>query len=140
MSRSISVPSERGSIHPLAVQSQYDEWQIIEALREARGNLSACARKLELKRRALSDRVYSTPELKEVMEEARNGIIDAAEENIYLAVEAKDLEASKFVLRTIGKTRGYTYGTEISGDPERPLFMDNKVEIVGVVPKPGSSK
>lgn len=119
----------------MAVQSQYDDWQIIQALQEEKGNLSAVARRLELKRRILAERVYSDSELKDALIEARDGCIDKAEANIFEAVDAKDLEASKFVLRTIGKQRGYTYGTEISGDPERPLFLDNKVEIVGVEPK-----
>lgn len=129
------APDHSEGDRALAVQSQYDDWQIIEALQEGRGNLSFVARKLELKRRSLADRVYSTSELKDAMLEARDGCIDQAETNIFEAVDAKDLEASKFVLRTIGKQRGYTYGTEISGDPERPLFLDNKVEIVGVKPK-----
>lgn len=123
---------EGGSI--LAVQSQYDDWQIIEALREEHGDITAVARRLEVKRASIRDRIQSTPELKEARDEARDGAIDKAEANIFAAVENKDLEASKFVLRTIGKDRGYVYGQQISGDPEHPLYTDNVVNIIGVAP------
>ena len=42
-------------------------------------------------------------------------LLDAAEGHIWKAVRDGDLKICQFVLKTLGKSRGYTTGTEFSG-------------------------
>ena len=50
---------------------------------------------------------------------ARNDIIDKSEQNMYNAVLSRDIEASKFVLKTVGKGRGWHEKVGIDGEDDK---------------------
>lgn len=86
--------------------------KIRQALIDARGNVSAVARDLKRSRSVIKQHIDKSVELTALVAELRETIIDTAEDNIFLAVETGDLEASKFILRTVGKDRGYSTKVE----------------------------
>jgi hypothetical protein len=118
----------------MPTQSQYSDEQIADALRKCRGNLSAGARKLGLKRQKLKERVDRTPDLVAVRMDELETLLDRAEENVYEAVYAGDYKATIFVLRTLGRDRGYCTSTELRGSPENSLAMVRELIFVGVRP------
>lgn len=96
------------------VVSDFHVEEIALFLTEERGNLSATARRMKVSRQSLKDKVDRTVELKFLVDELLQGILDQAERNIFDAVaEQGDLNQSQFVLKTLGKDRGYVTKKEI---------------------------
>ncbi len=58
---------------------------------------------------------------------ARDRILDIAESALVEKVKAKDIVAVTFLLKTVGKSRGYSEKIEIS-KPEKPIFNYKKKE------------
>lgn len=88
---------------------------IYKSLIEHKGNISACARALEVSRAGLIKKIEGCPALVMLRDEFRQAVIDKAEDNVFADVEKGDQSASKFVLQTIGKDRGYTAGVAGTG-------------------------
>lgn len=80
---------------------------IYSALVEARGNRSEAARNLGIRRPILSAKIDANPTLLALCQDLRESITDKAETNIFNEVERGDQSASRFVLSTLGKDRGY---------------------------------
>lgn len=95
----------------------YTDADIATWLLEHKGNISAVARQLNTRRKYIADRVERRPELKELLEEIRQTVIDKAEQNVFVSVESGDLGESRYVLGTIGKDRGYVARVETNKDP-----------------------
>lgn len=87
--------------------------KVADALRVCAGNLTATAKALNLRRRALVDYVYKHEELSDLLKELREELLDQAETNIYNLVASGDDKATRFVLGTLGKDRGYTSRSEV---------------------------
>src|SRR4051794_8428004 len=83
-------------------------------IRSTRGNLAAVARAFGVSRAAVCDYVSHRPGLKEVTQEARETVLDFAEDALIEKVLAGEPWALTFFLRTQGRSRGY--GT----DPIQP--------------------
>jgi hypothetical protein len=81
---------------------------VVKTLIEARGNLALAARLLGRSRQSIVAFVDREPACQHLIRELRNTLLDDAEHNYARAVEHGNLEASKFVLTTFGKDRGYT--------------------------------
>lgn len=79
------------------------------------GNLSKTAREFGVRRGTVYEMVNSTPELISLMAEFREEQIDGAEDNIFAEVKKGSESASRFVLGTLGKKRGWAQGVEGSG-------------------------
>lgn len=71
------------------------------------GNLSAVARRYGVSRTAVQNMIARTPALKEVVADAREGMLDDAECALYKAVRDGQAWAVCFYLKTQGKRRGY---------------------------------
>lgn len=81
--------------------------QIAQALEGHDFNKSAAARFLGVTRKALVDRIDRTPDLKALMEDAHEEMIDDAEGIIRADLKAKDSSTARFVAQTQGKNRGW---------------------------------
>lgn len=94
--------------------------QILDALEENMGNLTMAARDLGMARSALKTRIDNNPELRLALDDLREGVVDVAETNMFKRVYGgADPGAERFVLSTLGKSRGYTQsvaGTGKDGD------------------------
>lgn len=98
--------------------------KIAEHLRANRGNKSKTVRTLAdegfpIALKNLSARIDANPELREIRNEVIDEILDTAEDNVFDDVLAKDGGASRFVLTTLGKDRGWVTRTE--NDNKKPI-------------------
>lgn len=89
--------------------------EVYSALVAAEGNVAKAARELKATRRHVADIIGKTPEIAALLEDLREGVVDASEDNIYADVKKGDQSASRFVLQTIGKKRGWAQGVEGTG-------------------------
>ncbi len=88
--------------------------EITTALIKNYGNLTASARTLGILRTVLQRRIQHSPELKEVLNEARDALIDIAEEGLVGNVIKGNLPAIMYTLKTIGKERGWGESQDIN--------------------------
>ena len=99
----------------------YDIDKVKMELTVASGNISEAARSMGKARAGLKRYIDKTPDALHHLESLREGVLDKAESNVFLAVETGDLVASKFLLTTLAKDRGYVSGSEISGPNGSPV-------------------
>jgi hypothetical protein len=95
------------------------------------GNLSAVARQFKVTRQAVQGLIASTPTLKDVLADAREGMKDDAESALMNAVRQGASWAVLFYLKTQGQDRGYVEKQKIehSGGSE-PVRVEMVYEIV----------
>jgi hypothetical protein len=89
--------------------------QIIDALREKHGNLSAAARYLGCDRHTVSRYINAYSTVQAVADEERETLIDFAENQLFQQVKDGNITAIIFTLKTIGKSRGYVERQEVTG-------------------------
>lgn len=94
---------------------KYTTAQMIEALREKHGNLSAAARYLGCSRNTIARYIENYPTVKAVYDEERETLIDFAENQLFQQVKDGNITAIIFTLKTIGKSRGYVERQEVTG-------------------------
>lgn len=91
--------------------------EIAKHLKETGGNISATARRMDVNKQTIYDRVSAEPELRTITEQERQGMVDIAEhglkELMFSDNQAVRLGAIKYALSTIGKSRGYTERQEV---------------------------
>ena len=112
--------------------SAIGEDRVIEALVSTQGNISMGAEKLGVNRRTISRWLVKNPQLRALVSEQRDRLLDKAEENVFEAVMQGDLKMSMFVLRTLGKNRGYTERKEVNQPVSRPVQEMSTEELVVV--------
>ncbi len=94
--------------------------QVAEALRKGDGILSVAAEMLGCHRNTIYNYLKDHPELKDIVEECRETLVDEAEQILLKKIkEEEDIRCVMFVLRTLGRHRGYRshrgYAAEESG-------------------------
>lgn len=82
------------------------------ALTDAQGLITVAASRLGVTRQAIYHMAARYPIVKEAMEDAREKIIDVAEGRLYKRIVNDDLTAIMFLLKTLGKKRGYVERSE----------------------------
>ena len=97
------------------MKEKYTAAQIIEALREKHGNLSAASRYLNCSRDTIRRYIDLYPTVKAVADEERETLIDFAENQLFQQVKDGNITAIIFTLKTIGKSRGYVERQEVTG-------------------------
>ena len=117
---------------------KYTTAQMIEALREKHGNLSAAARYLGCSRNTISRYIDTYPTVKAVYDEERETLIDFAENQLFKQVQDGNITAIIFTLKTIGKSRGYVERQELSGpDGSGALAHANLVSAIKELSRAG---
>lgn len=94
------------AINPLRIEA---------ALNAGRGNVSFAASSLGVTRAALYNHIKRNAHLQQVLTDARESIVDAAENALMAAVVAKQGWAVCFTLKTLGRSRGYIERIETIG-------------------------
>jgi len=97
----------------MAVPGDYTEQEIAFAIIDCGGYISAIAKTLGCKIESIRNAINSNPELKELVYEQREELLDNAERGLVKAVNAGKLEAIKFVLSRLGRNRGYGQKIEV---------------------------
>lgn len=110
-----------------------DEVEVYHLIQQFKGNMSEVARELGRSRVSVMKFVNSKKLLIAVRKEITDQLLDLAEANYVKAVEEGDLVASRFVLETLGKDRGYTRRVEQTGLNGGPITSELQVRFV----KPG---
>lgn len=81
--------------------------RVSEQIELSRGNLSHAARQLGVARSALQAFINRHPELRQIVTDQREAIVDSAENALAAAVLDKQGWAVCFTLKTLGRSRGY---------------------------------
>ena len=84
-----------------------DHEEVKKQIVKYHGNISRVALAIGCSRKAVNDIVSRNPEVKEVLDEARERIIDEVEDAFTKRAMAGDTTASIFFLKTRGRDRGY---------------------------------
>lgn len=91
------------------------------------GNISAIARSFGVRRQSVSEYIERRPELKQALADAREGMLDEAENALLDAIRSKEGWAVCFALKTIGRNRGYVEKQEI--EMSGPVIPEINVSI-----------
>lgn len=104
-----STPSKRRPVvrGPGGKPQKFTPEQIAAALRATRGLLSDAAKQLGCSRQTISDYLERYPELKTVIVEAREAMLDFAEAKLYQHIAEGSERLLQFHLQTQGRRRGY---------------------------------
>ncbi len=88
--------------------------EVESKLRELSGNFAAVGRALGVTRQAVCIFVNKRPNLKAVTEECRETFVDNVESAIYKEALNGNVTAQIFILKTLGKSRGYVERQEVA--------------------------
>lgn len=86
------------------------------ALRMHRGNIAKAAEELSLEPPVLRRKINVTPSLIKVLQDIKQNEVDNAESQLYNLVDQGNPQATIFVLKTLGKDRGFTEKTLVEHD------------------------
>jgi hypothetical protein len=92
---------------------------IMKALRAHRGLVSLAADSLGCSRATIYNYVQASPEVAAIIAEERERLVDLAEEGLYHHLIEHNPWAIAFVLRTLGKGRGYSDKGPVGDPPDR---------------------
>ena len=95
---------------------------------EALGNISVAAESLGVVRNTLVKWVEEE-ELKDVVVQARNARLDFAESKLDQNINNGDTTAIIFLLKTLGKDRGYVERQETKVEFDRPIFTGINLDV-----------
>jgi len=82
--------------------------EILKALELSKGIISQAAKILKVNRSTLYRRIKKSGKLQRAVEEGRELILELAEEKLIKLLEKENTAAILFVLKTLGKNRGYS--------------------------------
>ena len=88
------------------------------------GNVSAIARVFGVHRHTIQARIEKSKDLKQMLTNARETMLDNAESQLYSKVLAGDTVSLIFFLKTQGKARGYVERQEMTGADGVPLYEE----------------
>ena len=94
------------------------------ALRANGGIQTKAAASLGVPRMTVHRALIRWPELRDVIIEAREELLDDAEDGLRELVAARNVASIIFTLKTIGKSRGYSERHEVTGPGGGPLAVD----------------
>lgn len=105
---------------------------IIEAVQLTKGLISLAAKNLKCTRQTVYDYAERYPEVKAAINEAREMVIDEAEDRLFKVMNdptnPMHVTALFFFLKTRGKKRGYVERQEVSGDRDNPIQYNITVQ------------
>ncbi len=101
----------------------YHKDDVLAAIVFTQGNYSEMARLLGRKRTGVRDYVLGNPDVKEVFDDTREGLLDAVETSVFKSAIDGDGPSQRFILSTLGKDRGFTTRAEHTGKSGGPLRM-----------------
>lgn len=114
MPRTRSFPkSKKADSNITGTNLEYSTVSIIEALEQTGGLVSLAAKKLGCSTQTIVSRAKKEPEIQEAINTSREAIVDHAELALKAAVLDREPWAVQFVLRTLGRTRGYVEKSEV---------------------------
>lgn len=95
-----------------------DDEKLVKLIKVKRGNLSAVARSLKVSRQTVYNHIKANPTVEAAAAEARETMLDDAEDVLYKKVREGSTAELIFFLKTQGKSRGYTEKSEMEQSGE----------------------
>jgi len=89
-------------------QTEQRKALMLEALEKSAGIVSQASAACGVRRRTHYEWLKNDPEYRAAVDDIRELIIDKAETTLLNAIESGDITATIFVLKTLGKRRGYS--------------------------------
>lgn len=102
--------------------------QIADALFQAYGILADTARILRMDPRSVQQKIEISSELKIIKQNAREHLLDLAENRLVTKVRNGSFPAISFLLRTVGKERGYGENTKELGKIEVSVKLPEGID------------
>ena len=87
-----------------------------ELIIKNKGNLSAVARQVPMSRSGVGKRVAESDRLKTACQAARDEVLDEIEDKLFERAKQGETTEMIFVMKTIGKERGYVERSEVKTD------------------------
>ena len=84
-----------------------------EAVKDTGGILTLVSKRLNISRQSLYNFLKKNPEKRKVLKQEREKIIDLGEGSLFNQVKNQEAWAVKFLLKTVGKERGYYEKQEV---------------------------
>ena len=106
------------------VGSPATQKQILESLERNGGIVALAARELGYATSSLRDKIGKDPILKLYRKEHIEVLLDEAEKGLLEKVREGDMQAIKFALTTVGRSRGYSERLELTGKDGGALFAN----------------
>jgi len=100
-----------------------------DAVIDSGGIITTIANRISVTRKALYEWLVKNPEMRELIEHETEKILDMAEMSLFSQIKDKDLGATKYILSTKGKTRGYIEQKEIKTEHSGEIGV-TKINIV----------
>jgi hypothetical protein len=104
-----------------------DNAAVYSQLEASAGNISSAARELGVSRRWLQGRIDKVPALNALVQDYREEIVDIAQDNVFADVRRNDPTANRFVLQTLGRSRGF--GNVVEGNGKNGEIVVNIVRL-----------
>jgi hypothetical protein len=99
------------------------EEQYVQAINEASGLITVAARRLGCSRKAIYDAAKRYESVEEAIQDNREKILDLAEGKLYSKVNDGDITSIIFLLKTLGKKRGYVERQEVDAAVTHGRFV-----------------
>ena len=118
----------------MARQPRFTDDQVAEALRSTGGIRSDAAALLKCSPSTIKRYIDRSEALATIASEVVEHVIDLAELKLVEAINAGNLTAIMFYLKTKGKHRGYTERHEVGGNDGGPVEIKAKLDFSGLSP------
>lgn len=102
---------------------RYTAEEVAAAVYECKGLASIAAQRLGCSAKTVRNYVDKYPTVKEAIAQAREDLKDNAESRLLARIDADDLTAIIFFLKTQAKDRGYVERSEVTGAEGGPLSL-----------------
>ena len=86
---------------------------LLKAIKQNRGIVTNICKSLDMARQSFYERLDNDIELQEALEDARQEVLDLGESKLIELVQEGNAQAVFFMLKTIGKNRGYIEKQEV---------------------------
>lgn len=113
--------NNKNGLNGLSKKREETAARIIKALKETNGLLTMAAAKSGIGYTTVKRYVAELPSVKEAAQDAKEAMLDFAENKLYRNIKGGDNTAIIFFLKTQGKARGYIERQDI-GNPEGEVF------------------
>lgn len=114
---------------------QYTKKEVIQALQQSKGLVHLAARSLGCTPQTIYNHIKRSEEVRAAIEDARAHSVDVAELALIAAVQKQEAWAVQFMLKTLGKTRGYVERSEqvtYNIPPELMARLDEAAKKAGI--------
>jgi hypothetical protein len=114
----------------LGMGKRVDDEDLATALKETNGLVSMTSKLVGIGSNLIYTRISQSPYLRGVLDEIRSARVDLAESKLTEALNRGEPYAVTLTLKTLGKDRGYTERSELTGPNNTPLFDTDHIVVI----------